>query len=229
MELLESILLGHYEFAIFDGKHFKFPETQVRPKAGHPERIHFYGAIGSPGSAEIMADLGIPILQGTNFPDMYTAKFAESWRNKAQQNGMRTDDVELPVMALPTMVAETDKEAMKLANQYWPVFIQVQMEHYETLADHWKNISGYEQFSKMFAHLEKLKHPGPDLDKFLALQVVGSPDSIIKRIEVMHETFGANHINCVFGSYEVPYEVRRRSMKLFAENVIPHFRRKAAA
>ncbi len=45
----------------------------------------------------------------------------------------------------------------------------------------------------------------------------------------MRETFDLGHVACVFGTYEMEYEVRRRSMKLFAEQVIPHFKQKAAA
>ena len=63
-------------------------------------------------------------------------------------------------MALPTILAETDKEALALANKYFPIFTRVQMDHYETVADYWKDVPGYEQFSKMFANLAKLKEPG---------------------------------------------------------------------
>jgi alkanesulfonate monooxygenase SsuD/methylene tetrahydromethanopterin reductase-like flavin-dependent oxidoreductase (luciferase family) len=213
----------------YKGEIFTLPETQVRPRASHPERIHFFGAIGSPASAEIMAELGIPILQGTNFPDMYAERFVNQWKARAAEVGLPTDNVELPVMALPTILAETDKEALALANKYFPIFTRVQMDHYETLSDYWKDVPGYEQFSKMFANLAKLKEPGPDLDKFLALQLVGSPDTVIKRIQVMRETFDVGHVASIFGTYEMEYEVRRRSMKLFAEHVIPHFRQKAAA
>ncbi|MCZ6556658.1 MAG: LLM class flavin-dependent oxidoreductase [SAR324 cluster bacterium] len=227
LEIVRLALKGEpFEYR---GEIFNIPETQVRPRASHPERIHFYGAIGSPASAEIMADLGIPILQGTNFPDMYAARFVEEWKARAKQVGLATENVELPVMALPTIVAESDAEALKLANIYYPIFIRVQMDHYETAADHWKDIPGYEQFSRMFANLAKLKEPGPDLDKFLELQLVGSPDTVVRRLQVMRDTFDVGHVACVFGTYEMEYEIRRRSMRLFAEHVIPHFRRKAAA
>ena len=132
-------------------------------------------------------------------------------------------------MALPTIVAETDKEALELANTYYPIFIRVQMEHYETATDYWKDLPGYQQFSKMFANLAKLQEPGPALDKFLSTQLVGSPESVIRRIKMMEELFDTGHVACVFGTYEMDYDIRRRSMRLFAEEVMPHFRRQAAA
>lgn len=227
LEIIRLALKG--EPFVYKGEIFDLPETQVRPKARKPERIHFFGAIGSPASAEIMAEQGIPILQGTNFPDMYAARFVNQWKAKARELGLPTDNVELPVMALPTILAETDAEALKLANHYFPIFTRVQMAHYETTADYWKDVPGYEQFSKMFANLAKLKEPGPDLDKFLELQLVGSPETVVERLKVMQEMFDLGHVTAIFGTYEMEYEVRRRSMKLFAEQVIPHFRQKAAA
>ncbi len=227
LEIVQLALKG--EPFVYQGSIFQIPETTVRPRPAHPERIHFYGAIGSPASAELMAEMGIPILQGTNFPDMYASRFVEQWKARGRERGMAVDNQELPVMALPTILAETDKEAHELAESYYPIFTRVQMEHYETQADYWKDIPGYEQFSKMFANLAKLKEPGEDLNKFLAMQLVGSPDTVVRRLQVMQEMFDVGHIACVFGTYEMGYDVRRRSMKLFAENVIPHFRRKAAA
>ena len=227
LEILQLALKGDpFEY---QGEFFQIPETRVRPRAEHPERIHLFGAIGSPGSAEIMADLGIPILQGTNFPDMYAADFVKRWKERALERAIPTENQELPLMALPTIVAETDKEALKLANIYYPIFIRVQMEHYETAADHWKDLPGYQQFSKMFANLSKLQEPGPPLDKFLSTQLVGSPESVIRRIKMMEEIFDTGHVACVFGTYEMDYDIRRRSMRLFAEEVMPHFRQKAAA
>ena len=132
-------------------------------------------------------------------------------------------------MALPTIVAETDKEALEIAKIYYPIFIRVQMEHYETAADHRKDLPGYQQFSKMFANLAKLQEPGPALDKFLSKQLVGSPESVIRRIKMMEELFDTGHVACVFGTYEMDYDIRRRSMRLFAEEVLPHFRQRAAA
>lgn len=227
LEIIQLALRG--EPFEYKGEIFTLPETQVRPLARGPERIHFFGAIGSPASAEIMADLGIPILQGTNFPDMYAARFATQWKARARELGLPTDKVELPVMALPTILADTDAEALEAANKYFPIFTRVQMNHYETVSDYWKDVPGYEQFSKMFANLAKLKEPGPDLDKFLALQLVGSPKTVVERLKVMQEMFNVGHVASIFGTYEMEYEVRRRSMKLFAEQVIPQFKQKAAA
>ena len=103
------------------------------------------------------------------------------------------------------------------------------MEHYETAADYWKDVPGYEVHSKMFANLQKLSKPGPELEKALALQMVGSPETIIRRIETMRDNMGIGHIISAHFLYEMDDGLRHRSLRLFAENVIPHFRGDRAA
>ena len=213
----------------YEGKYFEFPELIIRPHIRSRESIELYGAIGSPASAEIMADLGLSLIHTTNFPDHLTAKFAENWRARAQQNGMNTDGMRFPIHGNPTICAETDAEAMDMARRFYPHFIRVQMEHYETAADYWKDVPGYEIHSKMFANLQKLAQPGPALDKALTLQMVGSPETIIRRIETMRDNMGIGHVISAHFLYEMDDGLRHRSLRMFAEKVIPHFRGNMAA
>jgi alkanesulfonate monooxygenase SsuD/methylene tetrahydromethanopterin reductase-like flavin-dependent oxidoreductase (luciferase family) len=50
--------------------------------------VHFYGAIGSPASAEVMGDLGIPPICLSTFPDGLLTKILARWRAHA---GNRAD------------------------------------------------------------------------------------------------------------------------------------------
>jgi alkanesulfonate monooxygenase SsuD/methylene tetrahydromethanopterin reductase-like flavin-dependent oxidoreductase (luciferase family) len=229
-ETVEIIMRGlSGEPFTYEGQYFQFPETQIRPHLRAPESIHFYGAIGSPASAEIMADLGLSLIHTTNFPDHLTVRIVENWRARARQIGMNTEGMTFPIHGNPTIVAKTDKEALELARHYYPHFIRVQMEHYETAADYWKDIPSFEIHSKMFANLQKLSQPGPDLDKALALQLVGSPATIIRRIETLRDNLGIGHIITAHFLYEMEDDLRHRSLRMFAEEVIPHFRDSEAA
>ena len=66
-------------------------------------------------------------------------------------------------------------------------------------------------------------------DKFLNLQLVGAPETVIRRIEVLRDKLKVGHVVSAHALYEMDQPLRRRSMKLFAEEVIPHFRKAAAA
>ena len=63
----------------FSGKHYQFPETQVRPRA-NLARIHLFGAIGSPESAGVMGDLGLPLIHTSSFPDDMAQGFVRTWQ-----------------------------------------------------------------------------------------------------------------------------------------------------
>ena len=65
----------------------------------------------------------------------------------------------------------------KLARGYMANFFGLQADHYEADANHWKDIAGYEQFSKTFGNLRKLADPN-NLDGFLDYQLVGTPDTV---------------------------------------------------
>ena len=56
--------------------------------------VHFYGAIGSPASAEVMGDLGIPPICLSTFPDGLLLKILDRWRARA---GAKANGATLPI------------------------------------------------------------------------------------------------------------------------------------
>jgi alkanesulfonate monooxygenase SsuD/methylene tetrahydromethanopterin reductase-like flavin-dependent oxidoreductase (luciferase family) len=229
-EELEIVKLGLYRDSFeYNGKHYKIPHTQIRPRPRDPAAIKLMGAIGSPQSAEIMAELGLPLLHSAQFPDRVTAEVVRRWKERTRSLGKPTENQGFALHSNPCIVAESDKEARALAVKHLSLFTRVQMEHYETEADYWKNVPGYEQFSKMFANLKKLSQPGPDLDAHIEQQLVGTPDTVIRRIEEIRDKLDITHFITGHFQYEMDDETRRRSLRLFGEHVIPHFRGKQAS
>ncbi len=227
VEILQHALAGK-PFS-YEGQHFRFPETQIRPHLRDPAAVKLYGAIGSPESAEIMADLGLSLIHTSNFPDHHVANIVERWRARAAGQPIAEGPLDFPIHGHPTIVAETDEEALELARHYYPHFIRVQMAHYETAADYWKDTASYEFHSKMMGNLKKLTQPGPELEKTLKLQLVGSPETVIRRIETMRDNMNIGHVVSAHFLYEMDDDLRHRSLRLFAERVIPHFRGGKAA
>jgi alkanesulfonate monooxygenase SsuD/methylene tetrahydromethanopterin reductase-like flavin-dependent oxidoreductase (luciferase family) len=227
VEIIQHSLAGK-PFS-YEGRYFSFPETQVRPHLRDRKAIKLYGAIGSPESAEIMAELGLSLIHTSNFPDHVTAATIGRWRECAAGQPIAQGVPDFPIHGHPTIVADTDEEAIELARHYYPHFIRVQMQHYETAADYWKDTASFEFHSKMFANLAKLTKPGPDLEKTLKLQLVGSPETVIRRIETLRDELGIGHIITAHFLYEMEDDLRHRSLRMFAERVIPHFRGGKAA
>ena len=108
----------------YQGEFFSVPrKVPVRPLP-QTERIHFCGAIGSPGSAEIMASLNLPPLCIANFPLHLQKQIIENW-TKATQEAGRDTDVTIPI-ALNCFIADTDEEARQIAKEYLPPFFKLQ-------------------------------------------------------------------------------------------------------
>ncbi len=85
-EVISTALRGE-RFA-YHGKQIEVPkEVEVRPRVAGitTDRIHFYGAIGSPGSASVMAEMGLPPLC-TTIGDLDTLPRVHHRRDQADHD-----------------------------------------------------------------------------------------------------------------------------------------------
>lgn len=118
-------------------------EIDVRPRVAGvtTDRIHFYGAIGSPGSASVMAELGLPPLC-TTIGDFDTqAQIIRTWEETADAAGVPTD-VTRPIM-INCIIADTDEQAIEQAQTYIPRFMQAQIDHYTPDETNWEELPDY--------------------------------------------------------------------------------------
>lgn len=221
LDIIRRGLLG--EPFSYDGKHFKFPATRVRPKA-NLERIKLFGAIGSPESAGVMGDLKLPVIHTSSFPDDMAQGFVRTWQQHSGASDPETLAFECPMMINPTIVAPTAGEAREIAHEYYPNFARVQMEHYETKDDYWKDVRGYEAHSRFFANLARVATDADFRERFFDNKLIGTPEQVIRRIETVRDKLKVGHIVTVHAQYEMEQPLRRRSMQLFAEQVLPYFR-----
>ena len=97
------------------------------------------------------------------------------------------------------------------------------MEHYEIRNDHFKGLKGYEYYNNM---TEKVAQYGDDdvREFFLNLQVWGTPEQCLEKIERIHERVGHGSYVAVFSYGGMPYADAEASMRLFAEKVMPRLK-----
>jgi len=203
----------------FDGKFTKIPrEIQLRPTPTG-KSVNFYGAIGSPGSAAIMAELGLPPLCLAQFPDHLLERIVGTWRKKTGELG-RSTDATIPIAA-KLFIAKTDEEARDLARTYLPRNFEAQVKHYEIDANHWEGIPEYEVFSKIFANMKQMTDP-ENLGPIMDLNLVGSADTVARRIEGL-AALGFNYVMVSSATPGVPKDVRRDMYRRFAGEVAPRF------
>jgi alkanesulfonate monooxygenase SsuD/methylene tetrahydromethanopterin reductase-like flavin-dependent oxidoreductase (luciferase family) len=203
----------------FDGKFNKIGrEIRLRPTpTGKP--VKFYGAIGSPGSAGIMAELGLPPLCLAQFPDHLLERIVGTWRRKSEEAG-RPTEATIPIAA-KLFIAKTDEEARNLARTYLPRNFEAQVKHYEIDANPWEDIPEYEVFSKIFSNMKQMTDPA-NLGPIMDLNLVGSAETIARRVEALAK-LGFNYVMVSSATPGVPKQVRREMYRRFAGEVAPRF------
>ena len=190
--------------------------VRIRPEPGE-KKVAFYGAIGSPASAEVMGDLGIPPICLSTFPDGLLVKILDRWRARA---GAKANNAILPI-SVKMFIADTDEEAREMGRRYYPPYFALQADHYEADADPWTNIPEYADFSRMFANLRKMTNPA-ELGPFLDSNLIGTPETICKRIDALIG-LGFNYFMVSSATPGTPRAVRQHMMTRFAEQICPRY------
>jgi alkanesulfonate monooxygenase SsuD/methylene tetrahydromethanopterin reductase-like flavin-dependent oxidoreductase (luciferase family) len=204
----------------YAGKYLSVPkEICIRPEP-RTSNLRFYGAIGSPDSAGIMAGLGLPPICNTIGDLDSQAATLRGWADAATAAGMDVTGATFPLM-IDCIVADTDEEAVQEACLYKPRFMQAQIDHYAPHATDWANTPGYQAWQRIFAGMEKRTRP-EGIVPWCRWQLVGSPETVRHRLRDYLDV-GFNHVILHFSTPGIPAEVRRRWASRFATDVAPYF------
>jgi alkanesulfonate monooxygenase SsuD/methylene tetrahydromethanopterin reductase-like flavin-dependent oxidoreductase (luciferase family) len=223
VEILQRALAGG-RFS-YRGKHYAVPrEIEVRPRSD-AAKIHLYGAVGNPASAQVMAGLGLPPIC-TAMGDTHAQKeMLDTWRRSYVAGGAHSSP-RFPVM-VNCIVESSDECALEAARIYMPKFMQAQVDHYTVDTTDWSNTKSYEAWSRIFAGLKARCNPD-NIPPWARGQFIGSPQTVARRVaEFLECGFDKFIIHC--STPGVPAEVRRTWLRRFAQEVMPQFRVHAVA
>lgn len=209
----------------YDGQFVTIPDpVELRPRLG-ARTPSFYGAIGSQDSAGVIGALGLPPLAIAQFPDPILRQILARWREAATQAGLSTQQ-KMPIFT-QCWIADTDEGARALARRYLPDFFNIQVQHYQSDADPLRWVTGYEQWSRLFANLKHLADPTrSNLDDYMSMNLIGTPDTVERRITELAD-IGFNDIIITNAIYGVPRETRHAMLERFAREVAPRFTARA--
>jgi alkanesulfonate monooxygenase SsuD/methylene tetrahydromethanopterin reductase-like flavin-dependent oxidoreductase (luciferase family) len=218
-EAWEIIRLGMTgEPFCYTGSHLSVPQpVRIRP-AMRAGQVRFYGAIGSPDTAGIMARLGLPPLCNTIGDIGRQADTLRAWEAAAAEAHVDTSAVTFPIM-IDCIVEDTDDEAIREACRYKPRFMQAQIDHYAPHATDWASTPGYEAWQRIFAGMEKRTRP-EGIVPWCEWQLIGSPETVLRKLRAYLDV-GFNHIILHFATPGIPVDVRHRWATRFAQDVAP--------
>ncbi len=220
LESLEVVraALSNQEFS-FDGEFHQIPAMSIRPQPRSTDLAdRMYCAWGSPETIPIAANAGL----GALFIPQ------KGWEEIGQEvvtfNDLRTRRglaAQQPIVVCWVYCSTDPDEAWETARQYMTNYNDSALRHYEFHdADHFKAAGGYDFYAKM---AEARKRVGEEkvVEVFARNQVWGTPEQCIEKLRTIRATTDAAEFVGVFTYGDLPHELAERSMRLFADEVLP--------
>jgi len=206
----------------FEGKYYKVPEIQIRPRAiSHPEN-RFYASSVSPESAEIMAKLGLGVLIIAQRSWDDTATDYQRYCEIAQASGYQP---RAPISLFNVLVADDAREAEELAAVHMGAMFDSIDRHYRFSDGHLTGVKGYEFYAKLAKTYTKLtadeQAKAKAVEFYRSLHAAGTADQVLEKIRYIHHTVPLEHMVGTFAFGGLPYPKLERSVKLFAEKILP--------
>ena len=214
------------EIVTYEGKYWQFEEALPWPQPYQKPHPPIWMAASSPSTFDLVAKMNYNLAQSLD-PEDETARKHKIWEEKWKEHG---HEGPMPLSSLNRRVyiAESDEEAREEIEPYLiknsaravqtggsrvgrtKIGFQGGNPDKDEFRDYRKQV-----FEKMATGLDYW------IDSGLAL--IGSPDTVARRIEDQQKLVGYDILVCQFGIPELPEELKDRSRRLFAEEVLPAF------
>ncbi|MFL5258085.1 MAG: LLM class flavin-dependent oxidoreductase [Rhodopila sp.] len=215
-----QLALTHEHFE-FHGEYYQIPRTSIRPRpVSHPER-RFYGTAVSPDSIDVMARLGFSMLVIMQNEWPKAAADIHRFNDLAAAEGFTPRP---PMILTNVSVAESREEAQARAFEYLGRKWDSIDSHYHFSDGHLNAVKGYESYDKVGVTYAKLKDPArraKATDFYVSIQLVGTPDDCIQKLEELQALTGLDHLITEFAFGGLPHHEAETNMRLFADKVMP--------
>lgn len=200
----------------FEGKFYKIHDLHLRPQPEHDLSVNLWCAGGTEQTVQVIAKHGVrPLTIPTTSLDLSLA----GMRQYAKLRRDAGHDPSHTKLALWTYVADTAGAAEAGAQQFMGEYADSALRHYELLGTHLQQTKGYTEYGELQKALRE--DASPFRQGFFRSHPWGTPDQTIKRATELAEAFGTDEIMFVFKYGSMPMAATERSMRLFAQEVLP--------
>jgi alkanesulfonate monooxygenase SsuD/methylene tetrahydromethanopterin reductase-like flavin-dependent oxidoreductase (luciferase family) len=231
-EVLDVLRVAfHQERFSYDGKFFQIPETSLRPRPLNTQVVDdAYAVWTSAESMGVAAELGLSPL---TIPSKALVDYAEDLRSyDALRAKHGFGSAGRPILQVFMYCCESEAEAVEGGDQYIGEYGDSVYRHYELAGQHFATTKGYDSYApggeSIFeadatkALEDRLTEGAQKLSTMIRDEaVVGTPAQCIERIAEITELMGPSEIVLVSTSGTMPAESAERSLRLFAEKVLP--------
>jgi len=203
-----------------NGKFYPQAPTPIRPKPLRGFRDRAYCIAMSPDSVDAAARIGagMAIFSQSEWP-----KSAESINRYRDMFHSRHGRMPPPPLTCDFVVCDRDAaRAEALARKHIAGYLVTVFQHYELMSDHFKKAKGYQLYGET---VDLLKAIGLEAlaAMYVDVQAWGTPKQIIEKLRSRRDIIGEYRLNCCFRFAGIPFEAAERSMRVFAEEVMPAF------
>ena len=213
--IIEALRTG---FMQGDGKHYKQPRSEIRPRPQHSFDGRIYAVASSEDSVSSAAKLGAHMVMFADRPWAMRLPVIERGRELHRQyHGTPAPHVMLTEFCVcgPDL-AECEEEATR----YQGKFVESNFHHYEFLGEHFKTVKGYDSYQQK-AEIARQSGLEGAVKGFMQAASWGTPDRILRGLEERRRLLGEFELNIAFRFGGTPYDVAERGLKLFAREVLP--------
>ena len=216
--LIEGLERGYME----GGATTHQPRRDIRPLPLKSFKGRTYAAAVSPESMPIMAKLGVGLLVIPQKPWDVVKQDLAIYRDVF----IKENDCEPPPPFCGGFyyVDKDPVRAEEMALKWIGDYYHSAMKHYEMASSNFGTEKGYEFYRNVSKYIGRHGQDSAAAD-FANLMPWGTPKQVLEKIEYMREILGMNAISGNFSFAGMPYADAERSMKCFAENVLPELKK----
>jgi alkanesulfonate monooxygenase SsuD/methylene tetrahydromethanopterin reductase-like flavin-dependent oxidoreductase (luciferase family) len=175
----------------------------------------------SPDSVLVAADLGARMVMFSQRSWEQQADAIGAYRERfADRHGRDAG----PPVTCDFVYCDTDEvRARDRARHHIAGYLASVMQHYELAGDHFEEAKGYESYGD---NVDLLRSIGLEqlCGMYLDVQAWGTPAQVLERLRTRTELIGDYDLTCCFRYAGLPYDDAERSMRTFAEEVLPVLR-----
>lgn len=205
----------------FAGRHFKVENAEILPKCVQQPHPPLWMAAASPDSFELAAQLGVGVLVGPFKPWFMVQSDIERYHAAWKKYQGDTEEPARVGMTLGLMCLEDGRRARELASLHITWFYRELLKHTAPLL---KQLHADHEYYKKAGSLKSLLEKTLNLATLetLGMVVAGDPAHCRRQLETWRDA-GVDHLLCAISAGGIPSEAAQASMRILADQVIPHF------
>jgi alkanesulfonate monooxygenase SsuD/methylene tetrahydromethanopterin reductase-like flavin-dependent oxidoreductase (luciferase family) len=201
-----------------DGKFYKQPRIEIRPRPSKPIDGRIYAVASSDDSVVSAAKLNARMVMFADRPWPMRMPAIQKHRELTRQ--MHGGQELAPLLADFCVCTPTMDGAEEKARQYMGKFVESNFYHYELLGDHFSTVKGYDAYAQKIALAKEIGMNGI-VSAFMQAAVWGTPDHILRTFEERQAIVGDFELATSFRFGGTPFDLAEEGLKLYAKEVLP--------